>query len=84
VEGAERSGGLHKRSAEDWGASCIAPGTESIRRSGGLVGRGAQAIYLLLLLGVGVAGGKGPRSWVSEDGAAGRSREEASVRLEAV
>ena len=30
VEGAERSGGLHKRSAEDWGASCRAPGTESL------------------------------------------------------
>jgi len=43
-----------------------------------LLGAEAQAIYLLLLLGVGVAGGKGPRSWVSEDGAAGRSREEAA------
>jgi len=43
-----------------------------------LLGAEAQGIYLLLLLGVGVAGGKGPRRWVSEDGAAGRSREEAS------
>src|SRR5579871_5516116 len=33
VEGAERSGGLHKRSAEDWGASCRAPGTESLRKA---------------------------------------------------
>ena len=32
VEGAERSGGLRKRGAEDWGASCRAPGTESLSR----------------------------------------------------
>ena len=30
TERAERSEGLHKRSAEDWGASCRAPGTESL------------------------------------------------------
>src|SRR5437899_5181234 len=34
----ERSGGrtqagLHKRSAEDWGASCRAPGTEYLRKA---------------------------------------------------
>jgi hypothetical protein len=34
VEGAERSGGLHKRSAEDWGASCARQGRSP---SGGLV-----------------------------------------------
>ena len=43
-----------------------------------LLGAEAQEIYLPLLLGVGVAGGKGPRRWVPEDGAAGRSSEEAS------
>jgi len=43
-----------------------------------LLGAEAQAIYLLLSLGVGVAGGNGPQRWVPEDGRAGRSREEAS------
>jgi len=43
-----------------------------------LLGAEAQEIYLPLLLGVGVAGGKGPPRWVPEDGAAGRSWEEAS------
>ena len=50
----------------------------SLRRSGDLVGRGAQEIDLLLFLRVGVAGGKGPQRWVPEEGAAGRSREEPS------
>ncbi len=48
TERAERSGGLHKRSAEDRGASCIAPGTESLRRSGYLALREAQELIAFL------------------------------------
>src|SRR6202042_1923188 len=51
VEGAERSGGLHKRSAEDWGASCRAPRTESLRRLGYLALRDAQKNALASFLG---------------------------------
>ncbi len=72
----ERSGGLHKRSAEDRGASCIAPGTESLRRSGGLVGRGAQEIDSLLFLGGGRCGREPARGGgcrrTAEPAAAGR------------
>ncbi len=49
VEGAERSGGLHKRSAEDWGASCRAPGTESLRRHGHLApARSAETAFVVV------------------------------------
>src|ERR1700729_476703 len=73
VEGAERSGGLHKRSTEDWGASCRAPGTESLSRLESLHQRKAQRLLLLgsgFLLGVGVAGRERPQICVVEDGKA--------------
>ena len=69
--------GLHKRSAEDWGYSLRAPGTESLRRLGFLgVARSAR----LIVLWEGVAGRNGPLRRVPEDGGfdrrleAGRNR----------
>ena len=63
VEGAERSGGLHKRSAEDWGASCARQGRSP---SGGLVTLlGAERGKAFR---VGVAGGKCPQRRLTEDG----------------
>jgi hypothetical protein len=64
VEGAERSGGLHKRSTAKRGRlGCLlrAPGTESLRRSGFLAGRGAQEMLWLLSLGWALRAGKARR-----------------------
>src|SRR5258708_93246 len=55
-ERAERSGGLHKRSAEDWGASCARVEAELPSRLGFLAWRGGQKDALAVVLGVGVAG----------------------------
>jgi hypothetical protein len=62
VEG-ERSEGLHKRSAEDWGDSLRAPGAALLRRLGLLAGRGAHE----LLLGSALRAGTGPLRRVAED-----------------
>ena len=62
MERAKRSGGLHKRSAEDWGH--------------GLRARGAELPLGVwrLLLGRVLRAGTGPQSWVADDA---RSRQEA-------
>jgi hypothetical protein len=62
VEG-ERSEGLHKRSAEDWGHSLRAPGAALLRRLGFLAGRGAHE----LLSGTALRAGTGPLRRVAED-----------------
>ena len=60
MERAERSGGLHKRSAEDWGH--------------GLRARGAELPLdgLAVAFRVALRAGTGPQRWVADDGEAGR------------
>jgi hypothetical protein len=44
VERAKHSGGLHKRSAEDWGVACGREGIPPLSRLVYLAGRGAQEL----------------------------------------
>jgi hypothetical protein len=64
--------GLHKRSAEDWGYSLRAPGTESLSRFGFL---GDARSASLIAFREGVAGRNGPLRRVREDGGFGRRLE---------
>ena len=71
MERAERSGGLHKRSAEDWGLPLVARQGRS--PSAGLVSLHQRETQRLLLLGSGFKGwalpaGKGSQRCVVEDG----------------
>ena len=68
VEGAERSGGLHKRSEEDWGASCARQGRSPSGRLGYVALRGAQKDALAVVSW----GGRCGREKLAEEGAGRR------------
>ena len=77
TERAERSGGLHKRSAEDWGYPCAARSGRSPLAQGlsTVLDREADGYR------VGVAGGKGPLRRVAQDRRAADREETPPKRL---